>query len=130
VRPTGGGSQSYNQTIACASAAGAHTITQTNTATISETGQTAAASATIHCSAPTTLTTTLSKSQIAAGGGVSDQATISGAQTGAGGTMSYKVYSDNACNTRPIADATPTPNTVANGRSATDRWTDAERPGA
>jgi hypothetical protein len=62
----------------------------------------------------TTLTTALSASSITAGASVSDQATITGAPTGAGGTISYKVYSDSNCGTL-VTDATPTTNTVSGG---------------
>lgn len=62
----------------------------------------------------TTLTTVLSASSITAGGSVSDQATVHGAPTGAGGTISYKVYSDSNCGTL-VTDATPISNTVSDG---------------
>ena len=44
---------------------------------------------------------------------VHDSATISGATSGAGGTITYKIYSDNTCATE-VADVTPDPNTVSN----------------
>src|SRR5207253_2715967 len=45
---------------------------------------------------------------------VVDQAALSGVTPTAGGTITYKVYSDSAC-TALVFDATPTPNTVING---------------
>jgi len=67
---------------------------------------------TVNC--PTTVSTKLSATSISTGGSVSDQATISGGAPTAGGTITYTVYSDNTCKT-PVADATPSPNTVVNG---------------
>ena len=43
-----------------------------------------------------------------------DSATISGATATAGGTISYKIYSNNTCSTL-VADVTPANNTVVNG---------------
>ena len=108
------GTASYRQSFACASAAGAQTMIENNTATIASTGQSASAAATIHCGAPTTVATTLSKGTIGQGTSASDQATISGAAATAGGTIKYYVYSDATCTTQ-IADATPAENTVVNG---------------
>ncbi|HEV2216163.1 MAG TPA: hypothetical protein VGV88_01200 [Candidatus Dormibacteraeota bacterium] len=70
------------------------------------------ASTSVNC--PTTVATQLSATTISTGGSVSDQATISGAAPTAGGTITYKVYSDNTCTTL-VADATPGVNTVTNG---------------
>src|SRR5262249_55407136 len=72
--------------------------------------------ATIHCTAATTLATLLSATSVAAGGSVGDQATINGAPGNAGGTISYKVYSDSSC-LNQFADATPVDNVVANGKA-------------
>src|SRR5262249_26904364 len=69
----------------------------------------------IEVDCPTTLTTLLSSSSIDAGGSVSDQATISGAAPTAGGTITYKVYTNNTCDSAVFADATPVSNTVVNG---------------
>jgi hypothetical protein len=107
------GTQSYSQIFSCPTAAGAHTIVNSNTATIQSTGQSASAQATIHCAAPTTLSATPSASTIAPGGTASAQATITGADPAAGGTINYAVYSDSACSS-PFADATPTNSTVTN----------------
>jgi hypothetical protein len=46
-----------------------------------------------------TISTTLSNSAITVGGSVHDSATLSGAAAGAVGSVTYKVFSDNACNT-------------------------------
>jgi hypothetical protein len=108
------GSQGYDQSVACTTADGAHTISDSNTATIQSTGQTATGQATVHCGAPTTLTTALSASSIHTDGSVSDQATIVGAASNAGGTITYKVYGDSSCGGTAVADATPTSNTVSN----------------
>ena len=43
-----------------------------------------------------------------------DSATISGATSDAGGTISYAIYSDNTCDTL-VADVTPADNAVNNG---------------
>ncbi|HEX6795657.1 MAG TPA: hypothetical protein VF304_17555, partial [Casimicrobiaceae bacterium] len=112
-----GGSQSYDQSIACASADGPHTITQNNTVTLQSASQSAqaSASATVHCGAPTTLTTGLSAGAIRVGGSVSDQATILNTQAGAAGTISYRVYSNSMCSGTPVIDATPTSNAVSSG---------------
>ena len=112
----GSGSQGYDESIPCTAADGAHTITASNTATIQSTGQHSTAQATIHCTAPTTLTTALSQTTITTGGSVSDQATITGAPSGAGGTITYSVYSDSACQTL-FADATPAVNSVSGGQA-------------
>jgi hypothetical protein len=113
---TDGGSQGYDQSIPCSAAGGAHTITARNTATITSTGQQATAQATIHCTAATSVTTVLSGTSVAAGGSVSDQATINGAPAAAGGTISYKVYSDSVCQSL-FADATPADNVISNGKA-------------
>ena len=64
---------------------------------------------------PPVVTTLLSNlGPITIGTSVSDSATITGATADAGGTITYKIYSDNACTTL-VADVTPTPNTVVNG---------------
>jgi hypothetical protein len=109
------GSQSYDQTVACPTADGAQTISDSNTATITSTGQQAQATATVHCGAATTTSTTLSATSIATGGSATDQASISGLQPGAAGTISYAVYDNADCSGTPIADATPTSNTISNG---------------
>ena len=114
----GGGTQSYTQAIPCTQASGAHTIDGTDTATIASTGQTASAEATVHCGAPTTISTMLSPSTIRAGGSVTDQATISGADPNAAGTITYSVYSDDSCQTA-FADATPSGNAVSGAAAPT-----------
>jgi hypothetical protein len=96
-----GGTATYSQSFGCA------------TATIASTGQSSSAAATIHCGAPTTVATTLSKGTIGEGDNASDQATISGAAA-AGGTVEYYLYIDDTCKNQ-AADATPVDNTVVNG---------------
>ena len=107
---------SYNQSFPCLTAEGPHTISNTNTATIQATGQSAQALATIHCNGTTTLTTKLPQSTLAPDTPISDQATISGAAPTAGGTITYTVYTDNSCN-NVYRDATPTNNAVVNGQA-------------
>src|SRR5581483_9774759 len=51
---------------------------------------------------------------LAIGATVSEQATLAGATSGAGGTIGYAVYTDSACTTA-LADLTPSPATVAAG---------------
>ena len=64
------------------------------------------------------VTTTLSDlGPIAIGTSVHDSATISGATADAGGTITYKIYSNNTCSTL-VADVTPANNTVVNRRCA------------
>jgi hypothetical protein len=46
-----------------------------------------------------TISTTLSSSSILVGASVTDSATLSGSSSNAGGTVTYKVYSDNTCTT-------------------------------
>jgi hypothetical protein len=109
-----GGTVSYSDSFSCPGSAGAQTMLESNTATIISTSQSSTAAATIHCGAPTTVATALSKTTIGQGTTVTDQATISGAAPTAGGTISYHVYSDNTCTTL-VADATPASNAVVNG---------------
>jgi hypothetical protein len=109
-----GGTVGYSLSYACDRLAGAQTLVETNTATIADTGQSVSAQATIHCGAPTTLSTALAKATIGQGDSDSDQATIGGAAATAGGTITYTVYSDATCTTQ-VADATPANNTVVNG---------------
>jgi uncharacterized membrane protein len=111
---TSSGTVNYSQSFDCATASGAQTMVENNTATIASTGQSSSAAATIHCGAPTTVSTILSKGTIGEGDDASDQATITGAAPTAGGTVEYYVYSDDTCTTQ-IADATPGDDTVVNG---------------
>ncbi len=113
---TATGTRTYNQRFPCPTAAGAHTIVHENTATIHSTGQAANAPATIHCATPTNLTNNLSEGTIYPGQSATDQATITGANMNAGGTITYKVYTDPGCTTQ-YADATPSINAVT-GASA------------
>ncbi len=55
-----------------------------------------------------TIGTTLSASSITAGNGVNDSATLSGATSGAGGSVTYTVYTDNGCTLNPEAAGTET----------------------
>ena len=60
------------------------------------------------------MTTTLSNlGPINTGTSVHDSATISGATANAGGTITYKIYSNNTCSNL-VADVTPANNTVVN----------------
>jgi uncharacterized repeat protein (TIGR01451 family) len=70
------------------------------------------------------VSTQLSKiSPVTVGTAVSDQATLPGATTTAGGTISYGVYSNSTCTTQ-VSNLTPTTNTVANGVApASMAWT-------
>src|SRR5437773_202866 len=52
--------------------------------------------------------------RVAPGVSATDQATLSGVTPSAGGTITYKVYSDSSCATL-VFDATPSSNTVVNG---------------
>ena len=69
---------------------------------------------TINVQGVTSVTTTLSATSITTGASVSDQATITGAARTAAGTITYKVYDNSNCTGTPVADATPSPNTVSN----------------
>src|SRR5436190_9982838 len=60
------------------------------------------------------ITTLLSQSTGNVGDTVHDSATINGATSDAGGTISYAVYSDDQCSVL-VADLTPANNTVVNG---------------
>ena len=66
-------------------------------------------------SAPT-ISTELSASSISAGGSVHDSATLAGAHSGAGGTVTYNVYTDTKCSI-PAGATQPSPSsvTVTNG---------------
>ncbi|HUB71432.1 MAG TPA: hypothetical protein VL984_13505, partial [Acidimicrobiales bacterium] len=120
------GTQSYLLSYACP--ASPVTLSETDTATAQGTGQSSTATATVHCGGPTTLTTMLSSATTTTTKTVSDQATITGAQAGAGGTISYAVYSDNACSTL-YADATPATNTVSNGVAPSSASVSFSSPG-
>src|SRR6185369_9345219 len=61
-----------------------------------------------------TVLTLLSQSTGNVGDTVHDSATINGATSDAGGTISYAVYSDNQCSVL-VADLTPADNTVVDG---------------
>ena len=61
-----------------------------------------------------TVSTLLSESTGNVGDSVHDSATLNGATTDAGGTISYAVYSNDTCTTL-VADLTPVNNTVVNG---------------
>ena len=63
---------------------------------------------------PSVSTTMSATSPIAIGTSVHDSATISGATSTAGGTISYGLYSNNTCTTL-VQDLTPTINTVTAG---------------
>ena len=63
---------------------------------------------------PSVSTTMSETSPIAIGTSVHDSATITGATSDAGGTISYGLYSDNTCSTL-VQDLTPATATVVNG---------------
>jgi hypothetical protein len=63
---------------------------------------------------PSVSTTLSDAGPISIGTSVHDSATITGATADAGGTITYKIYSDNTCST-VVADVTPSPNTVSAG---------------
>ena len=63
---------------------------------------------------PSVSTTMSATSPIAIGTSVHDSATITGATSTAGGTISYGLYSDSTCSTL-VQDLTPTIHTVVNG---------------
>ncbi len=65
-----------------------------------------------HTNVSPSISTKLSASTISAGGFASDSATLTGASSDAGGTVTYSVYSDNAC-TNKVADGGTV--TVTNG---------------
>jgi hypothetical protein len=58
---TSSGTVTYTPSFDCAGAASAQTMIENNTATIGSTGQSASAAATVHCGAPSTVATALSK---------------------------------------------------------------------
>ena len=65
-------------------------------------------------SSPAVSTTLVAPSPVAIGTTVHDTATIHGATSAAGGTITYKLYSNSSCSAL-VADLTPTNNTVTNG---------------
>lgn len=65
-----------------------------------------------HTKLSPSISTTLSASSVAIGTAVHDSATLSGATAGAGGTVTYTVYSDNACSQNAVGAGTVT---VTNG---------------
>jgi hypothetical protein len=54
------------------------------------------------------ISTTLSDTTVSVGGSVHDSATLTGATADAGGTVTYTVYSDNACTQDPVDAGTKT----------------------
>jgi hypothetical protein len=72
--------------------------------------------------------TTLSKGTIGQGTSASDQATITGATSTAGGTIKDYVYGDATCTTL-VADATPADNTVVNGVAPASSSVTFNKPG-
>jgi hypothetical protein len=65
-----------------------------------------------HTNVSPTIATSLSDSSVSVGASVHDSATLSGATADAGGTVTYTVYSDNACTQNPTDAGTKT---VTNG---------------
>ena len=63
---------------------------------------------------PSVSTTLSNTGPVLTGTSVHDSATINGATSTAGGTISYGLYSDSTCSTL-VQDLTPTTNTVVNG---------------
>src|SRR5205823_3008308 len=69
---------------------------------------------TVSPNTPSVSTTVVPAGPIKIGGSAHDTASLTGATSGAGGTVSYALYSNNDC-TGLVEDLTPTINTVANG---------------
>jgi hypothetical protein len=65
-----------------------------------------------HTNVSPSITTSLSDSTVSVGDAVHDSATLTGATAGAGGTVTYTVYSDNTCSTKVADGGTKT---VTNG---------------
>src|SRR5713226_205855 len=65
-----------------------------------------------HTNVSPTISTTLSAGTVNVGDSVHDSATLTGATADAGGTVTYTVYSDNACTQNPVDAGTKT---VTNG---------------
>jgi hypothetical protein len=65
-----------------------------------------------HTNVSPTISTSLSHSTVNIGDSVTDSATLTGATADAGGTVTYKVYTDNACTLNPVDAGTKT---VTNG---------------
>jgi hypothetical protein len=61
-----------------------------------------------HTNVPTHISTTLSDTTVSVGGSVHDSATLTGATSDAGGTVTYTVYSDNTCTQDPVDAGTKT----------------------
>jgi hypothetical protein len=74
-----------------------------------------------HLTLHPTISTTLSSSSITVGGTVHDSATLSGATSNAGGTVTYTVYSDDTCTADPrdAGTKTVTDGVVPNSNSLT-----------
>jgi hypothetical protein len=68
-----------------------------------------------HVHASPTIATTLSANTVNTGDSVHDSATLTGATSDAGGTVTYNVYTDNACTTAATFTGTLNPKTVTNG---------------
>ena len=94
---------------------GSGTSTSTSSTTVNITlgpGGNVDCTYTNHTKLSPTISTTLSATSVAIGTAVHDSATLSGATAGAGGTVTYTVYSDNACSQNAVAAGTVT---VTNG---------------
>lgn len=68
-----------------------------------------------HAHASPTIATSLSASTVNTGDSVHDSATLSGATSDAGGTVTYAVYTDNACTVPASFTGTLSAKTVTNG---------------
>jgi hypothetical protein len=102
------------KSLSCTSTSGNSTFTYSGgTANISlSLGDTVNCYYTNHINRSPTISTTLSSSSIQVGGSVHDSATLTGATSNAGGTVSYTVYTDSSCTQNPLSAGTVT---VTNG---------------
>ena len=80
------------------------------------------------CKTPTVSTTIVPAGPLNVGTAAHDTATISGGTADAGGTISYKLYSDSTCTTL-VEDLTPTVNTVVNGVAPDSKAHTFDSPG-
>jgi hypothetical protein len=103
------------KSLTCLPPSGAGTSVSISGATVSITmgaGGSVDCTYTNHTNLNPTITTTLSGTSVAIGTAVHDSAALSGAAANAGGTVTYTVYSDNACSQNPQDAGTVT---VTNG---------------
>src|SRR5206468_11651488 len=98
------------KSLSCTSTSGDSTFTYSGgTANISlDSGDTVDCYYTNHTKLSPTIATTLSANPVDVGSTVHDSATLSGATSGAGGTVTYTVYTDSSCTTSFAAGGTKT----------------------